>query len=46
MLEGPSHPLEPEAIRGIIADLIVLSVNYSLIYSSQETYALPNKEIS
>ncbi len=31
VLEGPSRPLEPEAIRGIIADLIVQGVIYGLI---------------
>ena len=36
VLEGPSRPLEPGAIRGIIADLIVQGVIYGLIYSSRK----------
>jgi len=37
VLEGPSRPLEPEAIRGIIADLIVPGVIYGLVYGSRKT---------
>ncbi len=36
VLERPSRPLESEAIRGIIADLIVPGVIYGLIYSSRK----------